>query len=627
MPAVDIVLRGRQQGVAAAFNRAEQSVKSFQRSTRSATATVRGFLGPLAAVASFRGAIQGFNTLRREIDETAKAARNAGLSIEEYQRLTFAFEQSGSSANVATRAIQQTARTVSEAGRGLATYNDALGSVGLSYEQLAELSPLEQFYAILDALRDTDDETTRLAAAQILLGRAGREMGTLIQGGSEAVRGLGDQLERAGGLVDEETAAQFEKYNDQLNLLNRRFTALFATLAENTGLLDFLLALTNALDVTVDGGDRLLEFTREYNEANDALSSSLGTDFFGTEAVIERFDELSRVAGESRSPIELFRQSLRDLGVDIGGQSESALYSRFKKALEAWLNFRSQLNANEVSETGDAVKKTADATGELATNLTAAEKAEQARLEASLASLAADRERAAFALETAGLSADEVERARLYAAIRSAQTKEEADRLREILDLVVARQNADAVILAEAERQAAAEQAAADAAKELADQKQRERDLQVEIADVILTAENNTQGYLRALGQILVRLRRAKEEGSSIRDIFGGGGEGGGGGGLGFLAGLFGGRRQFGGPVSPGTAYLVGERGPELYVPNIAGSIVPGGGARRGGDMHVTQNFRPNYVGNVTDSVRRTNAADLRNQALAARLYLEEERL
>jgi TP901 family phage tail tape measure protein len=50
------------------------------------------------------------------------------------------------------------------------------------------------------------------------------------------------------------------------------------------------------------------------------------------------------------------------------------------------------------------------------------------------------------------------------------------------------------------------------------------------------------------------------------------------GGGLGeILAGAFGGARALGGPVEPGRAYLVGERGPELFVPRSAGAIAPAG--------------------------------------------------
>ena len=43
------------------------------------------------------------------------------------------------------------------------------------------------------------------------------------------------------------------------------------------------------------------------------------------------------------------------------------------------------------------------------------------------------------------------------------------------------------------------------------------------------------------------------------------------------LNGTFGGFKASGGPVSAGTSYVVGEKGPELFVPNTSGSIVPNG--------------------------------------------------
>jgi hypothetical protein len=49
---------------------------------------------------------------------------------------------------------------------------------------------------------------------------------------------------------------------------------------------------------------------------------------------------------------------------------------------------------------------------------------------------------------------------------------------------------------------------------------------------------------------------------------------------------LFGGGRQHGGPVSKGQGYVVGESGPELFVPNVSGRIVPGA-AGAGGRVMV----------------------------------------
>jgi hypothetical protein len=56
------------------------------------------------------------------------------------------------------------------------------------------------------------------------------------------------------------------------------------------------------------------------------------------------------------------------------------------------------------------------------------------------------------------------------------------------------------------------------------------------------------------------------------------------------LSFAFGGKKAGGGPVFGGTAYLVGEQGPELFVPGQSGSIVPNG-ALAGGGMNVTVNI------------------------------------
>lgn len=58
-----------------------------------------------------------------------------------------------------------------------------------------------------------------------------------------------------------------------------------------------------------------------------------------------------------------------------------------------------------------------------------------------------------------------------------------------------------------------------------------------------------------------------------------------------FIAGM----RSGGGPVGAGNAYVVGEKGPELFVPSLSGSIIPNGGGsggRSGGSsINVTYNI------------------------------------
>lgn len=85
---------------------------------------------------------------------------------------------------------------------------------------------------------------------------------------------------------------------------------------------------------------------------------------------------------------------------------------------------------------------------------------------------------------------------------------------------------------------------------------------------------------MSVLGEIAAGAMR-----DGLAAIFGGG-SGGGPGGL--LAGLFGAPgRATGGPVSPGRAYWVGERGPELFVPTASGRVDVPAAANGGRDVRV----------------------------------------
>jgi hypothetical protein len=96
---------------------------------------------------------------------------------------------------------------------------------------------------------------------------------------------------------------------------------------------------------------------------------------------------------------------------------------------------------------------------------------------------------------------------------------------------------------------------------------------------------------------------------------------GGGNSGAGLLSTLFGGFRADGGPVSDGVPYIVGERGPELFVPNGAGTILPNGAELGGGAVHATVNVVIDAKGAYPESIAQIRAAvgEL-NQSLPGRI-------
>jgi len=78
-----------------------------------------------------------------------------------------------------------------------------------------------------------------------------------------------------------------------------------------------------------------------------------------------------------------------------------------------------------------------------------------------------------------------------------------------------------------------------------------------------------TEPLMKGLAGALGGTKSGSGEGAGLGDLFSSA--------FSWIGDLFGGARAAGGPVSSSRAYLVGERGPELFVPGSSGSIVPNG--------------------------------------------------
>lgn len=79
--------------------------------------------------------------------------------------------------------------------------------------------------------------------------------------------------------------------------------------------------------------------------------------------------------------------------------------------------------------------------------------------------------------------------------------------------------------------------------------------------------------------------------------------------------------RATGGPVSPGRAYRVGERGPELFVPTSSGRIEAHNNATPGGDIRLTINISDHNNNSAPTALKRSS----RQVARAVRQALAKE--
>ena len=98
----------------------------------------------------------------------------------------------------------------------------------MTYDDLKDLSPEDQMFAIIDALNAIEDPAARAQAGALLLGRGYKVMGTAIAGGSAELKKLQEQAKKQGLIISDEDLANAEAFNDAMSTLGVQFKAAFA---------------------------------------------------------------------------------------------------------------------------------------------------------------------------------------------------------------------------------------------------------------------------------------------------------------------------------------------------------------------------------------------------------------
>lgn len=199
-----------------ALKKAQAKLSAFGASVAKIGA---GFLGIGTAIAAPLGiATKMFATAGDQLD---KMSQRTGFSVEELGRLGFAAEQSGTSIESLENGLRRMQRTISDAGKGMATAVDSLGELGIDVEKLASMSPEDQFRAIATQLAKVEDPTKRAALAMEIFGRSGTALLPMLSSGIEGMDALRDQADSLGIVMDTKASKSAALLTDTVNILRR----------------------------------------------------------------------------------------------------------------------------------------------------------------------------------------------------------------------------------------------------------------------------------------------------------------------------------------------------------------------------------------------------------------------
>ncbi len=167
-----------------------------------------GFLGVGAVITGAAAALTGITVaVARSADHMNDFAQSIGVSAEAVQKLGYAAQLSGSSADTLRTGLTFLARQAQAASEGSTEASENFAKFGVRlHETGGGLKTADRLLLdIAKGMEHVKNPTERAALAAQLLGRsAGPQLVQLLAQGEDGIGALGDELEALGGLMDQE---------------------------------------------------------------------------------------------------------------------------------------------------------------------------------------------------------------------------------------------------------------------------------------------------------------------------------------------------------------------------------------------------------------------------------------
>lgn len=188
-----------------------------------AFATGAAMAGAAAAAAAAGGIAYGIRQYIKMGDELDKMSQRTGISVEALSELRHAADQSGAALSDVEKSQKRLAKTLVDAQRGMLSSREAFDNLGLSYQEVAAMSPEQQFQVVADALASVEDATLRAGLAQNIFGRSGTQLLPMV----ENLRTLRQEARDMGITMDTEAATGAARLLDMLTILGKQSKAIF----------------------------------------------------------------------------------------------------------------------------------------------------------------------------------------------------------------------------------------------------------------------------------------------------------------------------------------------------------------------------------------------------------------
>ena len=159
----------------------------------------------------------------KSIDSFDKLAKSTGISTEGLQVFALAAQKAGVGQQALTGAFGRMSKRLAEASQGFGEALPALKRLGISVEDLIDLSPEEQFMLIGQAIGGLATEGEQAAAAFKIFSDQGLALVPLFGDMAEQVQAAREELERFGGILSDQQVVGVVALQDNLTDVQQIF--------------------------------------------------------------------------------------------------------------------------------------------------------------------------------------------------------------------------------------------------------------------------------------------------------------------------------------------------------------------------------------------------------------------
>lgn len=264
---------------------------------------------------------KGFARTGSELNMLSK---RTGVSVEFLSRLSYVAAQSNTSLSSFEVGMRRLQGTLTDAQGGMESYQKAFATLGLDYEQLAILSPEEQFRRVLYALGGVTDATVRASLAVDLLGRSGTDMLPIVSDGAAAFEAAMQAADDLGVTMDESAVAAAQELSNAMTDVHAAVGGLTRAIAEGiapllTELADDIAGVVSAFSGWIDRNPVLATTITQVVGGIGALLVALGAVVLIGPKVVAAASAIGAALHLSLGPLGL-------VALAIGGLVTALLY-------------------------------------------------------------------------------------------------------------------------------------------------------------------------------------------------------------------------------------------------------------------------------------------------------------